>query len=57
MSPLLTIEDVAARLQVSRRTVYRLIAEGRLRPIHVGRRTRFTEREVEAYIASLRRAA
>jgi excisionase family DNA binding protein len=57
MTVLLTPDDVAAQLQVSRRTVERLVKEGRLRPIRIGRLPRFEQREVDAYVASLRRAA
>lgn len=56
MSELLTVDEVAARLRVSRRSVYRLIEEGRIRPIHpVPGKTRITVRELEAYVASLER--
>ena len=58
MSELLTLEEVAERLGgVSRRTVEREIAAGRLRAVHVRRRVFITPREVEAYLASARRAA
>ncbi len=39
---LLTVDDAAAFLRVSRRTVYSLIADGSLRPIKVRSRNRFT---------------
>jgi excisionase family DNA binding protein len=55
MSELLTIPEVADRLRVSRRTVERLIATGRLRAIAVGRRRLVTDRELEMYIARSRR--
>lgn len=56
MTAVLTVDEVAKRLRVSRRTLYRLVAAGRLRPIHpTPGRTAFTEREVEAYVASLER--
>ena len=59
---LLTLGEVALRLRVSRRTVERLIAAGRIRPYRIsptGKRGRVlvSEKEVEAYVASLRRAA
>ena len=56
-SELLTIEEVVARLRVSRRTVYRLIERGNIRPVHIGRRVLVTEREVQAYVAYLERSA
>lgn len=48
-----TLDQVADLLQVSRRTVDRLVAEGRIRPVRIGRSSRVTERELAAYIASL----
>lgn len=58
MTRLLTLPEVADVLRVSVRTVQRLVASGQLRPTHVGRRTLFEEREVEAYrAAAYRRAA
>ena len=40
---LLTIKNVAERLQMSQRTVHRLIAEGNLTVIRIGRSIRITE--------------
>ena len=40
---LLTIKNVAERLQMSQRTVHRLIAEGNLTVIRIGRSVRITE--------------
>ena len=57
MAELLTLDQVADKLQVSRRTVERLREQGRLRVVMVGRLVRVTERELEAYIASQRRRA
>lgn len=56
MSELRTLAEAAARLRVSRRTVERLIAAGRIRPIHIGRRTLVTDRELEAFVAASRAA-
>lgn len=57
-TPYLTLPEVADRLRVSRRTVERLIARGRIRVVHPSEgRTCVEEREVEAYQAWLRRAA
>ncbi len=51
---LLTLPEVAARLRVSRRTVQRLVASGRLRALHpVPGRTLVSERELAAFVASL----
>ena len=52
--PTLTLDDVATSLQVSRRTVERLVEAKRLRVIHVGRLTRVTRREYDAFIAGQR---
>ena len=57
MSGLLTIPEVCDELRVSRRTVYRLIEQGRLRTVHIGKRVFITRRELDAFLASLRRAA
>ena len=55
MAELFTLDQVAVRLQVSRRSVERLIAAGRLRPVKVGHLTRVTDRELEVYLAGQRR--
>ena len=47
---LLTLDDVAERLRVSRRTVDRLVGSGRLRALYVGRARRVTAREFEAFV-------
>jgi excisionase family DNA binding protein len=57
MTELLTPIEVAAQLRVSRRTLERLVAQGRIRPVRIGRLPRFEQREIDAYVASLRRAA
>lgn len=58
MTPLLTTAEVAARLRVSRRTVERLIAAGRLRVLRTSPgRVVIEERELDAYLAAQRRAA
>lgn len=49
---LLTPSEVAERLQVSRRTVQRLVASGQLRPVYVGRLPRFTLKELDAFLAA-----
>jgi excisionase family DNA binding protein len=58
MTKLLTLVEAATALRVSRRTLYRLIAEGHLRTLRVGYRRQFVEqREVDAYLAAQRKAA
>ena len=56
---LLKIDEVAARLRLSRPTVYRLINGGKLASVHVGNAgfTRVTETDLDAYIATNRHAA
>jgi excisionase family DNA binding protein len=50
---LLTLKQVAEWLQISDRTVHRLIAEGKLQGLKVGRQWRFEKAEIERYIDSL----
>jgi excisionase family DNA binding protein len=51
---MLTLPEAMARLRVSRRTLFRLIATGRIRTVHpTPGRTMVTEREVAAYLAAL----
>jgi excisionase family DNA binding protein len=53
---MLTLPEVQSRLRVSRRTLFRLIESGRIRTVHpTPGRTMVTEREVNAYLASLER--
>ncbi len=55
---LLTIEQAARELTVSKSTVERLVRAGRLRVIRPSPGTvRITRDEVNAYLASLRRAS
>jgi excisionase family DNA binding protein len=46
-----TTDQIAAILQVHRRTIERLIARGALQAMHVGRRLRVTTQQLEAFIA------
>jgi excisionase family DNA binding protein len=48
---LLTPDDVAKRLAVSRSMVYALVKTGKLRALHVGRLPRVTEADFAAYLA------
>lgn len=58
MTALLTLDEAAERLRVSRRTVERLVRDGKLRVLRPApRRVVIDEREVEAFIAALRRVA
>ena len=47
---LLDVEDVARYLQVSKRTVETLIAEGQIEPIWVRGQRRFTREALDAYV-------
>lgn len=54
MTALLTLDEVAEALRLSRRSVERLVAAGRLRVVHpTAGRTCVTRRELEAYVAHL----
>jgi excisionase family DNA binding protein len=43
-------------LHISRGNLYRIIAGGILKPIKLGKRTLFSEQELEAFIEGLKRA-
>jgi excisionase family DNA binding protein len=49
---LLTLQDVASYLQLSVRTVRRLIASERLAVVRLGRAIRVRPRDLEAFVAS-----
>ena len=53
--PLLDVNDVAARLKVSARTVERIVNAGHLRPIWIEGQRRFTSAAVEAYLKAAAR--
>jgi excisionase family DNA binding protein len=46
----LTVDAAAAKLKISRRTVYRLIQDGALTPVRVGNRRAVTEKSVLDYM-------
>jgi excisionase family DNA binding protein len=50
---LLTTVEAATVLHVGRTTVYELINEGALHPIHIGRACRISRAELERYVAEL----
>jgi len=51
LSRMLTLDDVAALLSVSRRTIERLIAGGDLpKPVKIGASSRMPEDDVQRYI-------
>ncbi len=47
---LLTIRDVAERLQVSGRTIHRVVANGDLTVIRIGRAVRVSEEALKAFL-------
>ena len=47
---LLTMEEVARRLQVSRSSLYAQVRRGRLRIVKIGHLTRIRPAEVERYV-------
>ncbi len=52
LTPLLTVAEVASYLQVSIRTVRRLIVSGELKVIRIGRAIRVQKTALRAFIAS-----
>lgn len=56
-TPLLTVNDVASLLAVSRDSVYRLVRCRELVPYRVGERLRFAAADVDAYLERRRERA
>lgn len=54
---LLTLDEVAATLAVTRRTIERLVAADALRSVHIGRAVRVARRDLDAYVERLLREA
>ena len=54
---MMTLDQVAEYLQVSTRTVQRLIADGKLTGIKVGRQWRFRQTDVAAALVNLEQPA
>jgi excisionase family DNA binding protein len=50
LEPLYSIKEVAAYLQVSTTTVYRLIRDGALRGVRVGQSVRFTRGNIQEFL-------
>jgi len=48
-----TTTEVARVLHLSRTTVYTLISDGSLRPVHIGRSCRITRAELERFVGEL----
>lgn len=51
MSQLLTVEDVAQRLNTSNARIYDIVRSGHLSAVRIGRQLRFTDEAVDSYIA------
>jgi excisionase family DNA binding protein len=49
-STFLTVAEVAARMRVSKMTVYRLVHNGELPAVRVGRSFRVLEKDVDEYL-------
>ncbi|WP_028281224.1 helix-turn-helix domain-containing protein [Arthrobacter sp. H5] len=49
----LTVSEIAARMRVSKMTVYRLVKSGALKGIRFGRSYRVSETAVEQYLKSV----
>ena len=54
LDQLLTIQEVLARLSIGRTYLYEQIRSGHLRPVKLGRMTRFREAEVAAWLRGCR---
>lgn len=48
--PLLTTPEACRRLAVSRATLYRLMSEGRIRPVRIGASVRFKSDDLARFI-------
>ena len=53
LEPLLTVDDVAKLLRISRASVYNLVRTGDLKTVRIGnlRKTRFRKRDIEDLVA------
>ena len=51
---LITVEEVSRRLSLSERQVQRIIKQGHIESVHIGRSLRIPEVAVERYIMQLR---
>ena len=55
--PLRTVDEVAVYLRVGRTTVYKLIADGSLTTVQIGRRRLCAADDLRAYVQRLRAGA
>jgi excisionase family DNA binding protein len=54
MRTLLTINEVADELALSRSTIYELVASGQLETVRIGRARRVPRAALDAFVAGLR---
>ncbi len=47
---LLTVKEAGARLRISKATLYKIIKSGEIKPVKIGKRTLFTEEELNRFI-------
>lgn len=52
LNTLNTINDTATRLSCSRASLYRLIEQGRIRTVRIGRKQLVPDSEIERFIAA-----
>jgi putative molybdopterin biosynthesis protein len=55
MEKLYTIKEVAEMLRVSKVTLYRMMKDGKIQTVKLGRKTLFTEEELDRFIESLKK--
>lgn len=53
MDELFTVKEVLAKLKITRATLYRYMAQGKITPVKLGGRTMFKESDLDAFIQSL----
>lgn len=53
MDKLYTVKDALDVLKISKANLYRLMKDGKINPIKLGKRTLFKESELERFIADL----
>jgi excisionase family DNA binding protein len=53
MPLLLTVDQAAEQLQISRARLYQLLGQGVIRSVHIGRLHRISAEALQEYIASL----
>ncbi len=54
MDKLLSVNETMSILNISRQTIYRLIKQGKLLPIKIGRKTLFKEEDLKKFIEESR---